>query len=256
MSIAQPAPPCRAQNERRDEQAKLVALGLMTGGVIHDIRNVLCVIEASLRIVESGAGHRERQRAGMKGARDAIARGLALTQELLAFARNEPPHPRAGDVNEFIRGAAHLFRCATAIDVEIGLSLSPCLPRCVFDAVQLKSALLNIVLNAREAMPRGGAIRIETLARPAEFALAKAGYVCVRIADNGPGMCADVRSRIFDPFFTTKGAAGVGLGLAHARACLRLGGGDLLVASAPGEGAAFDLLWTMASSRPCMSSIQ
>jgi signal transduction histidine kinase len=247
MSNAQPALQRTLQNEPSDAQARLVALGLMTGGVTHDIRNVLCVIQASLRLVEGAAGHRERQRAGIAGARDAIARGLALTQELLAFARNEPVRPRAGDVNEFIRDAAHLCRCAAASGVELGLSLSPCLPRCVFDEVQLKSALLNIVLNAREAMPHGGAVRIETLARPADAALSKAGFVCVRVADNGPGMSEDVRSRIFDPFFTTKGAAGVGLGLAQARACLRQSGGDLLVASTPGEGAAFDLLLPVAA---------
>ena len=247
MFNAQPRLPCIASEETGDAQAKLVALGLMTGGVTHDIRNVLSVVQASLRIVEGAAGRPERLRAGMAGARDAVARGLALTQELLAFARNEPLHPRAGDVNRVISGAAHLFRCATTAGVEMKLDLSPTLPACAFDEVQLKSALLNIVLNAREAMPQGGTIWIATSLRPADAVLARAGFVCVRVADDGPGMSEEVCARIFDPFFTTKGAAGVGLGLAHARACLRQGGGDLLVASAPGEGAAFDLLLPVAA---------
>jgi signal transduction histidine kinase len=229
-----------ARSERAAQ--RIAALGEMTGGIAHDFRNILAVIEAGLRLAERNIADPTEARACLARARDGVERGLQLTSQLLTFAKQQELEPRPCDVNDLLRSFELLLKYAAGPGVHITLELSSVIPKCLVDPPQFSAAVLNLVVNARDAMPEGGEVRIST-------ALSEAGsskpacFVRVRVKDNGQGMPEDVLQRIFDPLFTTKGEKGTGLGLPHVCAFMRLVGGHVEVTSEPTEGSTFDLLF-------------
>jgi signal transduction histidine kinase len=232
--------------EQRARTARATALGEMTGGIVHDFRNIFAIVESGLRLAATSFGEPEKARAYIAEARNGIERGQRLASQLLTFGKMPEREPRACDVNMLLTQLEPFLRCGVGPGVRIMLMLDP-VPKCLIDQSQFAAAILNVVLNARDAMPNGSEVHIATQAFAAETALsdghAAPTHVRVRVTDSGLGMPAAVIERIFDPFFTTKGESGTGLGLSQVSACMRLHGGHIDVTSRIGSGTTVDLLF-------------
>jgi PAS domain S-box-containing protein len=231
---------------------KLEAMGQLTGGVAHDFNNLLTPIIGSLdMLIRRGVGT-ERERRLMDGALQSAERAKTLVQRLLAFARRQPLQPTAVDLNRLVGNMAGLIASTTGPKVHVRVDLPKDLPPAVADASQLEMAILNLAVNARDAMPDGGVLTI-VAAREAVQAghrsdLRAGEYVRVSVTDTGIGMDEATLGRAIEPFFSTKGigkGTGLGLSMVHGLA-LQLNGG-LLITSRPGEGTSVDF-WLPVSS--------
>ncbi len=224
---------------------RLSVLGEMTGGIAHDFRNILSVIDSGLRLAERNVSEPDTLRAFIAGARDGVARGLRLTSQLLAFAQQRELPTSGADVNGLLSSLEIFLKYGAGSLVRIDFHLSSDIPKCLVNPPQFAASILNLVINARDAMPRGGTIAITTACCGLEADTREVGaagtYVRVRVRDNGSGMTEDVMKRIFEPFFTTKGERGTGLGVPQVRAFMRHIGGRLNVESEVGRGTTFDL---------------
>ena len=243
-------PRSAAERSARAAQ-KLAALGEMTGGIAHDVRNILAIVESGLRIAERSVDEPERLRVGITAAREGLDRGAKLISQLLTFAKQHELGIQAADANDLLRTLGVFLRYGAGPGIHVVFKLASDIPQCMVDRSQFATALLNLVVNARDAMPRGGEIEISTELRTVEAAGSgspKPGlYVCVSVKDEGQGMSADVMQRVFDPFFTTKGEKGTGLGLPQVCAFMRRIGGTVEVGSEPGTGTTVDLLFPAAA---------
>jgi signal transduction histidine kinase len=232
----------RAEEQLRRAQ-KLEALGRMTGTVAHDFNNLLMVIGGNLELLRERATE-ERQIRMLQAAQRSVERGEKLTQQLLAFSRRQPLRPELVAVNDLLAEMAPLLRQAVGGAVEISLDFVAALPPCRIDPTQFGAAVLNLAVNARDAMPRGGALTLSTRA-------AGAGWIELAVRDTGQGMPADVLERVFEPFFTTKpGGKGSGLGLAQVYGFAQQSGGEARVESTPGGGTTVRLLLPAAARAP------
>jgi signal transduction histidine kinase len=240
-----------ARNLRRDRSAhavqKISALGEMTGGIAHDFGNILAVIASGLRVAQDNAGDSSKRMAALAAANDGVERGQRMISRLLAFARQQELHPGPEDVNALLDKLAMFLKYGAGAEIRVVLELAPDLPKCLVDPPQFNAAILNLVVNARDAMPAGGTIRITT---SAVVRRQNRNYVRVRISDDGAGMSPDVRKRIFDPYFTTKGESGTGLGIPQVQALMRQVGGYLTVNSKVGKGTSFDLFFPVHVEQP------
>lgn len=218
---------------------KLEALGQLTGGVAHDFNNLLQILAGNLARAR-GRISDERARRAISACEAAIQRSEKLVRHLLAFARRQPLHYEVFDLNECLRGLDDVLRQAAARNV-LRTELSEDLWPVVADPTQLELAVLNLVLNARDAMPEGGTIRVSTgNRRLAEGEAEVAGeFVSCTISDNGPGIPADMLERVWEPFFTTKPAGkGTGLGLSIVYGFAKQSGGFATIVSEAGKGTA------------------
>lgn len=240
-----------ARNLRRDRSAhavqKISALGEMTGGIAHDFGNILAIIASGLRVAQDNARDTPKRMAALAAANDGVERGQRMISRLLAFARQQELHPGPEDVNALLDKLAMFLKYGAGAEIRVILELAPDLPKCLVDPPQFNAAILNLVVNARDAMPSGGTIRITT---SAVIRRQNRHYVRVRISDNGAGMSPDVRKRIFDPYFTTKGESGTGLGIPQVQALMRQVGGYLTVNSKVGKGTSFDLFFPVHVEQP------
>jgi two-component system, NtrC family, sensor kinase len=231
---------------------KLEALGQMTGGIAHDFNNLIAVVDSGLRLVEKHAGDPSKVQTYLAAARQALARGSDLTSRLFAFAKRQDLTITTADLNNLLREVEPMLRQAAGSRVSITLSLAPNLPSCPVDRTQFDAALLNLVINARDAMPNGGSVAISTAHRTERGGpnLLKPGrYVCVRVRDTGSGIPQELLSTVFEPFFTTKGDRGTGLGLAQVYGFIRQIGGDARVSSEVGVGTTIELLFPIPAER-------
>ena len=233
-----------AEQRARSTQ-RLAALGEMTGGIAHDFRNLLAVIESGLRLAEKSLEQPDKVRVYIAAAWQGIDRGVKLTSQLLAFAKRQELEARAGDVNDLLRNLELLLTYSAGPGIRIVLELAPDIPNCLIDPSQFDAAVLNLVVNARDAMPHGGEVRISTERWVAETTISgePAPYVRVCVKDSGQGIPTEVVGKVFDPLFTTKGENGNGLGLPHVYAFMRRVGGHVSVTSEWGRGTTFDLLF-------------
>jgi len=225
---------------------KMEAVGQLTGGIAHDFNNLLTVIQGSLELVERQGGQiRAETLARLLGpARSAAERGAALTQRLLAFSRQQTLAPQDIDINGHVGSMAELLRRTLGEGVAIETVLAGGLWHCFVDPNQLESALLNLAVNARDAMPDGGKLTIETgnTYLDEQYAAAHdevtAGqYVMVAVSDTGCGMEATTIARAFEPFFTTKPPGkGTGLGLSQVYGFVKQSGGHIKIYSELGRG--------------------
>jgi signal transduction histidine kinase/CheY-like chemotaxis protein len=231
-------------NQKLTQSQKMEAMGQLTGGVAHDFNNVLTVILGNAEhLAERLAAHKELHKVAESIA-TAAERGSDLTRSLLAFARKQPLMPKDIDIAEKILGMEQLLRRTLGEHIECEFRLDPNLWQASVDPGQLASALLNLVLNARDAMPLGGKLTVEVQntsldeadvdvngeARPGD-------YVMVAVTDTGTGMTAEVASRAFEPFFTTKEVGkGTGLGLSMVYGFAQQSGGAMQIRSDPGRG--------------------
>lgn len=243
----------RITTRKRSRHAaqKISALGEMTGGIAHDFRNVLCVIASGLHVAESHSSDPQKVDSALAAVRDGIERGMKMTNRLLAFARQQELVAGPEDVNTLLGKLEVFLKYGAGPGIRIALDLASDLPRCLVDPPQFNAAILNLVVNARDAMPDGGTIRINT-ALIAEKEHAK--FVRLRVSDNGIGMPPDVVRRIFDPYFTTKGDSGTGLGVPQVNALMKRVGGYVTVNSKVGKGTAFDLFFPVHEVEPSLTA--
>ncbi|NMJ41321.1 response regulator [Roseomonas sp. JC162] len=237
---------------------RLEGLGRLTGGVAHDFNNLLTAILGTARSLERhlGPSADERTKRLIAATVAAVDRGARLNASLLAFARRQPLTLATVDANALVQNFLPLLRRALDETMSVDLSLDPSLPTCNADAAQLEAALLNLTINARDAMPKGGSLRITTRrAWLQEQALAgnadaqPGPYVAIEIRDSGQGMSAEVRERAFEPFFTTKAPGqGTGLGLSQVFGFIRQIGGHVSIQSAAGRGTAVTLYLPLGSA--------
>jgi len=243
-----------ADNQMRQSQ-KMQAIGQLTGGIAHDFNNLLTVIiGAADTLAEAVAGRPEL--VGIAGMiEEAANRGADLTRQLLAFARRQPLQPSNVDVNMLVMDAERLLRPTLGARIEIKTVLSENPWRAFVDSAQLSSAILNLALNARDAMPKGGVLTFETRNTSLDEDYARlqddmeAGdYVQLSVTDNGTGIRPEILDSIFEPFFTTKGAGeGTGLGLSMVYGFVKQSHGHIKVYSEEGEGTTFKLFLPRAS---------
>jgi signal transduction histidine kinase len=233
--------------QRERATHRLAALGEMTGGIAHDFRNLLAVIGSGLRLAEKRAEEPESVRTYIAAARQGIDRGIELTSLVLAFAKHQELDIHAGNLNEFLRSFEPFLRYGAGPDVRIKLELGSDIPDCLIDPALFDSAVLNLVMNARDAMPSGGEIRVTTerlvQTAPTPEPPGPGTYACVRVKDHGCGMAPEVLRKVFDPFFTTKGEKGTGIGMLQVQALARMVGGRIRIRSERGIGTTVDLLF-------------
>jgi signal transduction histidine kinase len=254
----------REANERlRDEVAerlkaeatlhqaqKMEAIGHLTGGVAHDFNNLLQVVSGSLSLIERLARDNPRILDHVHNAEQAVAQGARLNATLLAFARREAVRVERKNINELLREFQPILARAIDDRISVEIAVAPDLPDCYADPAHFQSAILNIVINARDAMPNGGTLSIITAeahldagdllgnddASPGQF-------VSISVQDTGSGMTREVQARVFEPFFTTKEAGkGSGLGLSQVYGFARQSGGHVTLRSTPGAGTCITIL--------------
>jgi two-component system cell cycle sensor histidine kinase/response regulator CckA len=235
----------RARLEHQFRQAqKMEAVGRLAGGVAHDFNNLLTVITGYADLLLCGGNLQESQRTALEEVRRAAERGGALTHQLLAFSRRQPFTPRAVQLNALILNMEKMLSRLIGEDIALitVLAAEPASTRT--DPGQIEQVIMNVVVNARDAMPGGGKLIIETINAQVDPAYAgpnvdlKPGsYVVLAISDTGVGMDPDTIAHLFEPFFTTKAAGkGTGLGLATAYGIVKQSGGAISVYSEPGRG--------------------
>jgi PAS domain S-box-containing protein len=229
----------RAAEEALRHAQKMEAVGQLTGGIAHDFNNLLQGIVGALQLSEKriAEGRLEDLTRYNTQAQQCAERAAALTHRLLAFSRRQPLDPRTVQANQLILTMEPLLRRTLGESVRLDLDLAPDLWPILCDPNQLDSAILNLSINARDAMPHGGVLTIRSRNAPNVEGDAGGEAVCLTVEDTGVGMAADVITRAFDPFFTTKPIGqGTGLGLSMVYGFMRQSGGEAKIASAPGAG--------------------
>jgi nitrogen-specific signal transduction histidine kinase/CheY-like chemotaxis protein len=223
---------------------KMDAIGQLTGGIAHDFNNILTVILGTVEIVKKGTADRPQLAEVAKLIEEAAEQGAGLTQHLLAFARKQPLQPREVDINDLMNTTAKLLRPTLGEQIEIETSLTTDTWLAFVDPHQLSTAILNLALNSRDAMPQGGKLILETQNSYLDESYAtrhsdvKPGaYVLIAVSDTGSGIPANLLERVFDPFFTTKEfGRGTGLGLSMVYGFVKQSGGHIKVYSEEGHG--------------------
>ena len=219
---------------------KMESIGQLTGGIAHDFNNLLSVLASGLEVLSMHRQHGSDAKT-LDSMRRAIDRGATLTQQLLAFARQQPLQPETRHVNRLITGFESVLRRAGNSSILFEVRLDPMVRNTVIDAARFESALLNLVVNARDAMPEGGRIEIATanatLADDEVDGLPAGEYVRLAVTDTGTGMDPETVARAFEPFYTTKEVGkGTGLGLSQVYGFIKQSGGEIVIRSKQGEG--------------------
>ena len=242
----------RSLEEQLTQARKMESVGQLTGGVAHDFNNLLTVIIGNLDLLARRASHDERTERQLGAMRYAAERGRSLTRQLLAFSRRQHLSPVTLDVNALITNFASLLKQAVGDSVTVELDLADPQLKADVDAAQLETALLNLAVNARDAMPQGGRLTIRTqlMERPSgvrgSAASGPGPWINIEVSDTGSGIPASAIERIFEPFFTTKDVGkGSGLGLSQVYGFVQQSGGLISVDSHEGKGSSFRLFLKM-----------
>jgi PAS domain S-box-containing protein len=243
----------RAEEQLRQGQ-KMEAMGQLTGGVAHDFNNLLTPIVGALDALQRRGVGGERERRLIAGAMQSADRAKTLVQRLLAFARRQPLQARATQVGDLIHGMGELIASTSGPQVKVSVAIAQDLPAAKVDENQLEMALLNLAVNARDAMPDGGTLRITADAQQVETGhrtnLKSGRYVRLSVADSGVGMDESVVARAIEPFFSTKGVGkGTGLGLSMAHGLASQLGGALTIQSRAGLGTNVEM-WLPSTDEP------
>jgi PAS domain S-box-containing protein len=239
-----------ALEQQLRQSQKLDAIGHLTGGVAHDFNNILTVITGTIEILADAVAHSPQLASIARMIDEAAGRGADLVRQLLAFARKQPLQPQSTDVNRLVLDTAKLLRPTLGESVEIEIMLEEDAWPAMIDPSQLGSALINLAVNARDAMPGGGKLILETgnMMLDASVATIHAEkvppqpYVMIAVTDTGVGIPAVIRDRVFEPFFTTKDVGqGTGLGLSMVYGFVKQSGGHIKIDSKEGHGTTFKL---------------
>jgi PAS domain S-box-containing protein len=239
----------RAAEEQLIQAQKMESVGQLTGGIAHDFNNMLTVITGTIEILAEGVKHDPALASIVRMIDDAAERASQLTGNLLAFARKQPLRPCETDVNGLIEEVVELLSPTLGRQIEIEAALSDQAWHALVDRGQLSSALVNLAINARDAMPNGGRLLFRTSNVTRDEGdgdpggLGSGDYVAIEVIDSGAGIAADIRDRIFEPFFSTKQfGVGTGLGLSMVFGFAKQSGGVVTVESEEGSGACFRIL--------------
>jgi len=234
--------------ERRVQAEKLEALGHLTAGIAHDFGNTLNILSLSTGLLRDRSLDRANFEETLAGVDRAVAGGAAMIERLLSFARRRPLTLLPLRLDAWLEEARPLLTQAAGTGITVTLEIDRPLPEVVCDTGQLDVALVNLVINARDAMNGSGRIFIrafacnDTAAGPRRVAVGtRATWVCLTVQDEGPGMSEEVRRHALEPFYTTKGEAGTGLGLPQVYGFMQQLGGDMTIDTAPGQGTAIHL---------------
>jgi PAS domain S-box-containing protein len=249
----------RLVEQQLQQAQRMEAVGRLTGGLAHDFNNLLLIIIGNLDMLANDVRGDRAAAEKVETILQSSLRGAELTRQLLAFSRRQPLAPKCLQVNRLLESTAKLLHRTLGQDITIALKLAPDLWTVSVDEAQLEAAVVNIAINARDAMPDGGKLAIET--RNARLDADYCGrhpdvtpgdFVVIEVTDNGTGMPPDVLSRIFEPFFTTKGPAiGTGLGLSMVFGFMRQSGGHINAYSEVGLGTTFKLYLPRAQGDIC-----
>ncbi len=240
------------------QSQKMEALGQLTGGIAHDFNNILTVITGTIDILHEGVADRPELASIAEMIDDAAARGAELTQHLVAFSRRQPLQPRETDVNEILVEAGRLLRPTLGESIEIEAILDDEVVPALIDPSQLTTALLNLAINSRDAMPQGGKLLIETKIAVLDDTYAGMNaevqpgpYVMIAVSDTGTGIPAAILDRVFEPFFTTKEPGkGTGLGLSMVYGFVKQSGGHIKIYSEEGQGTTIRIYFPRAAGSP------
>jgi PAS domain S-box-containing protein len=226
--------------EQLRHSQKMEAVGRLAGGVAHDMNNVLGAVMTYAEFLTDALDDGDPRRDDAEEIRKAARRGAALTRQLLAFSRQQVVQPRVVDLNEVINGMLKMLRTLVGEDIDVRADLVAPLPSIKIDPGHLEQVLMNLAVNARDAMPTGGTLLIATSS--------ESGRVKLTVSDEGMGMDQATRERVFEPFFTTKAPGkGTGLGLSTVFGIVKQSGGDIDVESESGRGTTFRIAWPRAS---------
>jgi two-component system, cell cycle sensor histidine kinase and response regulator CckA len=242
----------RCERKQLEEQVRhaqrLEAVGRLAGGVAHDFSNLLTVIGNRGHLLLRHPGNRQLARREMTLILDAVKKAGALTQQLLLFSRGQLLPTRALSLNAVVADMEPMLRRVIGERIALSTSLDPALGHVMADPAHSEQVVMNLIVNACDAMPDGGRLTIETANVMIDEAFCRARvdarpgpHVMLGVTDTGVGMDAAVQAHLFDPFFTTKGARGTGLGLSVVYGIVKQGGGFISVVSAPGRGASFKI---------------
>jgi NO-binding membrane sensor protein with MHYT domain/nitrogen-specific signal transduction histidine kinase/CheY-like chemotaxis protein len=252
----------RLENEeRRREAQKLEALGQLAGGIAHDFNNILTAINNYAAFVSASLPPGAPEQADLDGIREAADRAAALTAQLLAFGRRQIVQPVVLDLREVLGEAGRLIRRLIGEHIKVEVEAAPLLSPVLADRAQLIQVVLNLAINARDAMPGGGTLTIEAreVRLSEEYARVHLGvdpgrYVELAVSDTGLGMTPEVKARIFEPFFTTKPrGVGTGLGLSTVFGIVKQSGGHIYVYSEPGRGTTMKVYLPRAAGAPAVA---
>lgn len=240
----------RDAEEQLHHAQKMKAVGELSGGIAHDFNNILTVITAMIKVLTDAVSDKPELAAVAKLIDDAAGRGSDLTQRLLSFSRMQPLQPRATDLNQLIGETTKLFKPTLGAQICVTTNFAADLRPACIDPTQFATALLNLALNARDAMPDGGTLALETgnvdIGDADPKGIAPGRYATLAVQDSGMGIPSSIRHRVFEPFFTTKGEGhGSGLGLAMVCRFIRQSGGHITIDSEEGRGT------TMRMYLPC-----
>jgi PAS domain S-box-containing protein len=234
----------KSVNSRLQKAQKMEAIGQLTGGIAHDFNNLLTIVIGNLQLLENKFGDDEKSRRRLEECIDAARRGSSLTRQLLAFARKQELEPRDTEVNGLVKGMEQLVARAVGDTIDLKIETMAGDPHTLIDPSQLEQAILNLSINARDAMPEGGKLMIET--QPAYLdrfyaeknpEVVPGHYVLVAVTDSGTGMSQELLEQVFQPFFTTKeNGKGSGLGLSMVYGFIKQSGGHISVYSEVGHG--------------------
>ncbi len=249
--------------KRSEEQyyhaQKMEAVGRLTGGIAHDFNNILTVIISNCEVALMSPELSPDIRSRFQQVLDAAGRAAAVTEQLLAFSHQQVTNPVPVDPNSLVRGVTEMLEHVIGEDIRLEISLEEDVPPVEVDPVHMEQVLLNLAVNARDAMPRGGTLSISTSVVPTQAREYEGdmpeeyppGMVLLSIRDTGLGMTPEVLERAFDPFFTTKEKGkGTGLGLASVQGIVTESGGFISVESSPGAGTEFRILLPPAGGKP------
>jgi signal transduction histidine kinase len=242
----------RQLQEQLRQSQKLEAVGQLTGGISHDFNNLLTVILGSAETLVDSLESDPQHRRHAEMILNAAERGAQLTNRLLSFSRRQPLLPKKVNVSDLLFGMEDLLRRSITQDVEIEIKTSVTPSIMEVDAAQLESAILNLALNSRDAMPNGGTLRIETSqlivsddAQAIPDELQPGSYLSIAVSDDGEGMDENQITHAFDPFFTTKEVGkGSGLGLSMVFGFVKQSGGHITIDSAQGKGTTIKMIFT------------
>jgi PAS domain S-box-containing protein len=239
---------------------KMEAVGQLTGGMAHDFNNLLMAVQGALELLRQRLPDDAKTQSIFQTAMAGLNRGASLTQRMLAFARRQELRPTAVDIPSLIHGMREMTQTTLGSRIEVTTRFSLSLAPALVDPHQLELALLNLLVNARDAMPSGGHIeisaRLEAVGPEPASGPAVGPYVRLSVADSGEGMSPETVARAADPFFTTKGVGkGTGLGLSMVKGLAEQSNGRFLIESTPGQGTVVTLLLPVATTRS-MASIE